>query len=182
MRYILDDRGYVKYCSDTQMTCENKSCTLYEGAVPDGYETIEEWAINANIRAYKIVNGNLVLDSAEDARLQEEYEELSNTYSTREKKIGTWINGKPVYRKVIDIDSITLSEGANTIEHGISNLEAVVRMDFMLRYTNDNWYYNWDMYGNITIGYSVITINSNTEYANYFNDGHIILEYTKATD
>ena len=99
MRYILDDRGYVKYCSENHIVCENKTCTLYEGAIPDGYETIEEWVVNANIRAYKIVNGNLVLDTEEDARLQEEYNEASKTYSTTEKIIGTWIDGKPVYQK-----------------------------------------------------------------------------------
>jgi hypothetical protein len=73
MRYILDDRGYVKYCSNTYITCENKTCTSYEGVLPEGYKTLEEWVQNANIRAYKIVSGNLVYDSAEDARLQQEY-------------------------------------------------------------------------------------------------------------
>ena len=73
MRYIIDDRGYVKYCSNNYITCENKTCTSYEGDIPDGYETIEDWVQNANIRAYKIVDGNLVFDEEEDARLQEEY-------------------------------------------------------------------------------------------------------------
>lgn len=73
MRYILDDRGYVRYCSNTYITCENKTCTPYEGSIPDGYETIEEWVQNANIRAYTVVDGNLVFDAEEDARLQEEY-------------------------------------------------------------------------------------------------------------
>lgn len=73
MRYILDDRGYVKYCSNNYITCENKTCTPYEGTIPEGYETIEEWVQNANIRAYKVVDGNLVFDEEEDARLQEEY-------------------------------------------------------------------------------------------------------------
>lgn len=80
MRYILDDKGYVKYCSNTQMTCENKSCTEYKGSVPSGYATIEEWAVNANIRAYKIVSGNLTYDSAKDAELQKEYQQ----YETNE--------------------------------------------------------------------------------------------------
>lgn len=73
MRYILDDKGYVKYCSNTYITCENKTCTPYEGTIPDGYETIEEWVQKANIRAYKIVSGNLTYDSAKDAELQNEY-------------------------------------------------------------------------------------------------------------
>jgi hypothetical protein len=179
MRYELKD-GYV---SKVFFGCHSGKCTLYEGIIPDGYETLEQWADNANIRAYKIVDGNLVFDEEEDARLQEEYEELSNTYSTREKKIGTWINGKSVYRKVVDIDYITLVAGENTIEHGISNMETVVRMDLILRYINEEWYYNWDQYRNITIDYSKITISIDSGYANSdWNGGHIIIEYTKTTD
>lgn len=113
-----------------------------------------------------------------------DYVNKLNTYSTDEHIIGTWITGKPVYRKVIDIDSITFSAGENNIEHGISNMEAVVRMDLMLRYTNENWYHNWDYYRNITVSYSLITINIASDHAGTtdFNDGHIILEYTKTTD
>lgn len=60
MRYILDDEGYVKVCSKTEIVCESKTCTEYTGNVPDGYSSIEEWATNANIREYKIVDGQLV--------------------------------------------------------------------------------------------------------------------------
>jgi hypothetical protein len=77
MRYILDDRGYVQYCGDTNMSCDERNCTLYTGTIPDGYSSIEEWARTANIRAYKMVDGNLVYDYEEDVRLQDEY---SNCY------------------------------------------------------------------------------------------------------
>ena len=105
-----------------------------------------------------------------------------NTYLPKEHVIGTWVNGKPIYRRVIDIDTITLVNGTNTIEHGISNLEAVVKMDMMLRYTNENWYHTWDSYGTITVGYNIISIDVSAGTSNTFNDGHIILEYTKTTD
>ena len=35
--------------------------------------------------------------------LQTNIENTLNTYSTTETRIGTWINNKPVYRKVIDV-------------------------------------------------------------------------------
>lgn len=101
MRYIIDDRGYVKYCSNNYITCENKTCTPYEGDIPDGYETIEEWVQNANIRAYKIVDGNLVFDEEEDARLQEEYA----------------FNGRTIYEgKLIGGQSTTLSNVKRFLE------------------------------------------------------------------
>lgn len=75
MRYILDDSGYIDSVSCTPFNCKDKSCTEYTGAIPSGYETLAEWAQNANIRAYKLVGGNLTFDAAKDAELQAEWEE-----------------------------------------------------------------------------------------------------------
>lgn len=74
MRYILDENGYVELCSATKLVCEDRTCTEYTGSIPDGYETIEEWAKNANIRAYKVIDGELVYDANKDAELQAQYE------------------------------------------------------------------------------------------------------------
>lgn len=74
MRYILDSEGYVKVCSRTEIVCESQTCTAYEGDVPEGYETIEEWVLNANINAYKVVDGQLVYDAAKDEELQQKYD------------------------------------------------------------------------------------------------------------
>lgn len=68
MRYELDDLGYV--CS-VLFGCASGTCVGYEGEVPSGYASLEDWAINANIRAYKIVEGNLVLDNARNKELQD---------------------------------------------------------------------------------------------------------------
>lgn len=71
MRYITNENGYIQAVSfNNILECQNKSCTEYTGTVPTGYESLSEWNENANINAYKIVNGNLVFDSEEDARLQ----------------------------------------------------------------------------------------------------------------
>jgi hypothetical protein len=73
MRYILDDNGYIDSVSCTPFNCKDKSCQEYTGTIPDGYLTLDEWALNANIRAYKIVDNNLVYDEAKDTTLQEEW-------------------------------------------------------------------------------------------------------------
>lgn len=73
MRYILDDNGYVHSVSCTPFSCADKSCTEYTGAIPSGYESIAEWAQNANIRAYKLVGGNFTFDAAKDAELQAQW-------------------------------------------------------------------------------------------------------------
>lgn len=78
MRYILDDLGYIEEVSFYQMVCNDKTCTEYTGTIPEGYETLEEWAKNANIRAYKIVDGNLTYDSDRDTALQEEWSKCND--------------------------------------------------------------------------------------------------------
>ena len=110
MRYILNDSGYIQAVSfNNLLECQNKTCTEYTGTIPTGYENLAEWSENANINAYKIVEGNLVFDSDEDTRLQNLWTSQkangtggatnTNNYSTEEQVIGTWIDGKPLYRK-----------------------------------------------------------------------------------
>ena len=70
MRYELCENGYI---NKVFFGCHSGTCTLYEGNIPEGYNSLEEWADNANIRAYKIVDGNLVYDSERDNALQEEW-------------------------------------------------------------------------------------------------------------
>lgn len=70
MRYELKN-GYI---SKVFFGCHSGTCTLYEGTIPAGYSSLEEWANKANIRAYKIVSGNLTYDSAKDTELQAVYE------------------------------------------------------------------------------------------------------------
>lgn len=75
MRYILDDEGYILDVSlEANISCESKTCEEYKGEIPYGYESIDEWLLNANIRAYKIVEGNLVFDSTKDAELRLKWE------------------------------------------------------------------------------------------------------------
>ena len=77
MRYILDDNGYIEAVSCTPFNCKDKSCKEYTGAIPTDYNSIEEWATTANIRAYYLVDGNLTLDAARAAELEAEWEKCS---------------------------------------------------------------------------------------------------------
>ncbi len=75
MRYILDDYGYISEVTfGGYIQCNNKGCTEYIGAVPSGYSSLEDWHENANIRAYKLVDDNLVYDADKDVELQALFE------------------------------------------------------------------------------------------------------------
>lgn len=70
MRYELDTNNYI---SNVFFGCNSGTCTEYTGTVPEGYSSLVEWADKANIRAYKIVDGNLTYDEARDTELQAEF-------------------------------------------------------------------------------------------------------------
>jgi hypothetical protein len=95
MRYILDDNGYIDSVSCTPFNCKDKSCQEYTGTIPDGYLTLDEWALNANIRAYKIVDNNLVYDETKDAELKAEWEKPAEIADTGWLTLNNYIK----YRK-----------------------------------------------------------------------------------
>lgn len=60
MRYKLDASGYV---SAVSFGCYLDDCTEYTGAVPTGYNSLDDWSMYACIQAYYIdSNGDLTLD------------------------------------------------------------------------------------------------------------------------
>lgn len=78
MHYILDDSGYIEEISSHLIECNEKTCTPYTGAIPEGYDSLDDWLLNANIQAYKLDDdGNLIFDEARDnfLKLQWELEE-----------------------------------------------------------------------------------------------------------
>jgi hypothetical protein len=110
MYYILDDLGYIEEVSTHYIERDSKTCTEYTGAIPTGYETLDDWVLNANIRAYKLnASGNLVYDANRDAALQAEYNAslLPNEFILYENGSGSTgtitLNDSTVNYKRIDI-------------------------------------------------------------------------------
>ena len=63
-------------------------------------------------------------------------------YSTEEREIGCWLDGKPLYMKTIDFPSI--AKGTNTISHNIANIDQPVHVQ---------WYFYFSTNKNILIGH-----------------------------
>lgn len=124
----------------------------------------------------------------------------SDMYSTDEIKTNkVWINGKPIYRKVIQTTMPTVeTDGTYVIEatpHGLSNVEDLVSLDGKAHsyYSGGALHYGinlsaaWGLTNDVT--YSVytqfnganITIGSNRVNTNGWKV-FVILEYTKTTD
>ena len=137
-------------------------------------------------------NMNAIQDNAEEAikevatTLEQLTTDVENkhTYSTEEQVIGTWIDGKPIYRKVIP--GLTKN---GSIEHNISNLDYVINIKGICKKTNGNF----EPIPRLTTGtvsqYG-IGIGDISSTSIYFEKGssvsisesYIIIEYTKTTD
>lgn len=107
------------------------------------------------------------------------------TYSTTEQKIGKWINGDDLYRKVVSCG--TLPNNTNKdVAHGISNFKKLIRT---YGYTTDGTNYLTMPFpvsgGDVTTAISYFVTSSNIRIftgrnRTSYTETYIILEYTKS--
>ena len=108
-------------------------------------------------------------------------------YSTDEQIIGTWIDGKPLYQKVIDIGNLPNS-GTKSVLHNITNIKRVIEIHGSALSSNTGnsvplpyIYPNGTQYLiSIVVTLTQINIVSGMDRSNL--SGYVILKYTKTTD
>lgn len=106
-----------------------------------------------------------------------------DNYSTEEQRIGSWIDGKPLYRKIVYINQ-TISHDTN-INHNIANISKITKLYGVaksgsniipLPYSHYNTVYNMALLCNET----AILFRPGTSQS--INETYIYIEYTKTTD
>ena len=116
----------------------------------------------------------------------EQVEDEGEVYSTNEVRVGTWIDGKPLYRKVIVYDGAAIPSGNKLIPHNISNIDYRTIKDFVFALSNGAYYCNtagsYAYAFPFEISSSDIQIYIGTDWANVFPKAYFTLEYTKTTD
>ncbi len=83
MRYIADANGYLKEVSfGASIECNGAGCTEYTGSVPSGYDSLVDWFVAEAGKLYrwKIVDGELTLDSTATAPAEAKEEHYIKTY------------------------------------------------------------------------------------------------------
>jgi hypothetical protein len=112
-----------------------------------------------------------------------------NVYSTNEIEIGRWINGKPIYRKTVDLGY--LNSGIQEISHNISNVNLIVNVEsFFYNETNNTYFpipraYPTDVslyQVSIDVGKEIITLTCGSNFNGTIFKGYATIEYTKTTD
>lgn len=205
----LVKKGYVEI-DGTQYSTEEAE---YDGATPLSahvlnkmQDNIEEAINNIDLTDYynksevdaklEAVEGNEVYIGNEEnapatAKIvidEEEtgWEDEGEIYSTTERRIGTWIDGKPLYRKVVSV-----SGHPAQISHGISNLKKVISMRGFVSRSSDVVKSQNLPHADIDVKYvidanyasdSLIYMEYGSEIINNITEVTWILEYTKTTD
>lgn len=105
-----------------------------------------------------------------------------NVYSTEEHRIGTWIDGKPLYRRVLH--GVTGSSLYDTVIANDKNIATIVNSFGTLRYTDGpNYAIIPSDYTQIFYYYETGDIAIWINTSAYFNkDVTVVIEYTKTTD
>lgn len=138
-------------------------------------------------KSYKLKDDNYI-DSSSVVHNRIKLKDIL-TYSTQEIRIGTWIDGKPLYRKTIKIENTALAVGDNNIAHGISNLNQCIKAELSKNGSHVFPYFNYNA-NNQTLSMTFISnVNSTNITIRLMNDSwgsgnvwYATLYYTKTTD
>lgn len=122
----------------------------------------------------------------------EEVEDTREIYTQTERRIGTWVDGKPIYRKVVEITSLP-NQTAHGYAHNIENLNIVTNTHGIERYTYNNYLVQNPLIninpgagqGYNSCGYDITPTDIEIFSQNADRSSHsatIVIEYTKTTD
>lgn len=107
----------------------------------------------------------------------------NQTFSEEEMLVGTWVDGKPIYRKVFYIDGIKAKKDQMILENAIPNLDAII--DYHGIGCNSVGWVNFSWNDGIVYLYFTANgdIKSHDVHDSWINvPFYIIVEYTKTTD
>lgn len=112
-------------------------------------------------------------------------EPCGDIYSEEERVIGRWVDGKPIYRKVIDISNFNLSANTNTIVYRLSDVDTVIHIDGICS-TSNGMITNFNnstttVQTKRSTGDIYITVLQ-TSILWAFDHSYLICYYTKTTD
>lgn len=148
---------------------------------------IEQGSKNTSYEAY--IEQKIFVRNSNGA--YEEFAKKSEeVYSTEEQRIGTWIDGKPLYRKIVNAQFGTVVQGTETtVEVNLKNVDFILVDKYWLDrktassvinqgYVTDALYLGYTSFSN-----SNTTLRFRTKQSWVSNTAiYAIIEYTKTTD
>lgn len=113
-------------------------------------------------------------------------------YSTQERQVGVWTDGKPLYQKTIIGTTIT-GQTSDSHAHGISNIDEIIDADVNCHFSANDYWRKLNFTCSIgetqsawNAGFAVDTTNIIFQVGNSFAGGvdkwYATIKYTKTTD
>ena len=118
------------------------------------------------------------------------YIDARQDYSTTEKVLGTWIDGKPLYQKTVHTGAFS-NKSLISANHNISNLGEIVSIDSVCHDSNNGTYCpipyvqdnNANQFAKLQVTNTTIQIlNRNFDFSAFISDSYVTIRYTKTTD
>ena len=149
---------------------------------------IIRFMVTAETNTGKTKYTNIQLEEGSTATPYTPHQELDNqeVYSTGETRIGTWINGKPLYRKVLNFGALP-NASEKSVSHNIANLKDIIKLSAISKSTSV--YFPIPLGSSASLSANIYMIATNTDITigagsdrSGFTQTYVIIEYTKTTD
>lgn len=102
-------------------------------------------------------------------------------YSTSERKIGKWTDGRDLYEKVVDFGALP-NNTSKSVAHNISNIYEITKCETMCVRNDGNVFRPYESFATVKYYISkseVIVIT--TENLSVYDKSHVTLHYTKTS-
>ena len=173
----------------TNKTVSGFTCNCWNNTTASACTTEYSWIA---IGRWKDYDASVLPDQQQSTIINS----ASTNYYDDERVVGIWIDGKPIYRRVIKVTSIDRANNNYDVAISISNLNEIVNIGGTIKIATDNTYkpvtviytnnsnsldsdYSFSVYA---ITNSYITLSYGSWLKKVFDKAYIILEYTKTTD
>lgn len=104
---------------------------------------------------------------------------MSMNFSYEEQVVGTWVDGRTVYQKTIDMGQ--MNKGSYDVDHNIENLDIVISIMPILRNGNSLTYETTDTNRQFNITKTQVKFYG-PGWTHTDNYGYVTLLYTKISD
>lgn len=179
------------YFIGTLVGGNNKASTFYIDDVVVGSQYSSSTIITANFPIL-LLKGQKVKCKAMDSNYirtvkfygVKKSENILDEYSTEEKVVGKWIDGKPIYEKVINGTMIgSPANWADFYDCANLNIDNMICIKGFFNYDNERNIYIDSRYSSFSYVYNTKFIQYyNTELTQHNFETTLIIQYTKTTD
>lgn len=164
----------------TQTSGTPQPPTVAEHSLDDGDEFALMPIASVELEGVNIVAVETVAEIGQTLDGLEQAEIDRNTYSTSEKRIGTWIDGKPLYRKTFST-TLPLAASTDVTVGTISNASVVTHIYGSVKYGGINWANG--TYVTVSENSGSVSVRQSISGSTLPNaEVIVVIEYTKTTD